>query len=72
MILPNAPDWQLLEPNSVAGHTIRAIDFMGEYQAEWVIEKINELLKPDERKSLLALRPQVPQWIADEVSRLAK
>lgn len=72
VILQNAPDWQLLEPNSVVGHAIRAIDFMGEYQAEWVVEKINELLKPDERKSLLALRPFVPKWIAEEVSRLAK
>lgn len=70
--LRNAPSWQLLEPNSVPGHAIRAIDFMGKYQAEWVIEKLNELLKPDERKTLLALRPNVPQWIATGVSLLAK
>ncbi len=70
--LRRAPEWQLLEPNSLPGHVIRALNFMGRHQAEWVIEKVNNLINSEERKLLLALRPSVPQWIAMEVSRLAE
>lgn len=69
--LIHAPSWQLVQPNAVPGHVIRALLFMGRHQAGWVIEEIEKTLSARDRQSLLALRSIIPSWMAKEVSRLA-
>ena len=68
--LRNAPKWQLLGSNSIPGHVVRAIDFMGKYQADWVIEKLVEKVSPEDRQILLSFRRMVPSWISKELTRL--
>ena len=68
--LRNAPKWQLLGPNSIPGHVVRAIDFMGKHHADWVIEKLAEKISLEDRKTLLSFRRMVPSWISDTLTQL--
>lgn len=68
--LRNAPAWQLLGPDSVPGHVVRAINFMGKHQADWVIEKLAEKISLEDRRILLSFRRMVPSWISITLTRL--
>ena len=68
--LRNAPKWQLLGPNSVPGHVVRAIKFMGKHQADWVTEKLAEKVSLEDRQILLSFRRMVPSWISEALTRL--
>ena len=69
--LRHAPAWQLDHPDSVPGHLVRALTFMGKHHAKWVIEKIALSLSPVDRETILSLRSKIPSWMAKEVSQLA-
>ena len=70
--LRNAPTWKLIEPNSVPGHVIRGLDWMGKLHADEAIEKIDEMLTENDRRTVLSLRHRLPVWLAEKVSRLEK
>ena len=69
--LRHAPGWQLDHPDSLPGHLVRALTFMGKYHAKWAIEKIADSINPADRETILSLRPKLPSWMAMEISRLA-
>lgn len=70
--LRNAPAWKLIEPNSIPGHVIRALDWMGKLHADEAIEKFDEMLTENDRLSVLSLRHRLPAWMKEELSRLDK
>lgn len=65
----NAPALQLIEPYSILGQVIRVINWMGRTPADWVVEKVEQILNSEQHRTLLAHRLQGPQWIAKEISR---
>lgn len=69
--LQNAPSWQLLEPNSVPGDVVRALEFMGTFHVKWTIDKLKQMLSKEDRRTVLSFRSRMPEWMAKEVSRLA-
>lgn len=70
--LRNAPAWKLIEPRSVPGHVIRALDWMGKPHADEAIEKFDEMLTESDRLAVLSLRHRLPAWMKEELSRLDK
>lgn len=69
--LQHAPAWQLLLPNSRAGTMIRALAWLGKETGDHS-KRLREKLTPNEAKEALAVRNQLPTWLAEEVSELAK
>ena len=70
--LQHVPDWQLYAPNTKTGDGIRAFAFLDKWVTDKVFHKFESLLTEDERKELLDLRPNVPEWMADKFSTLAE
>lgn len=70
--LRHAPDWQLVLPGRPAGDAIRALSWLGPKASAETLAKLRRKLPPAERATLEALRPQLPGWLAVEVSRLGR
>ncbi len=68
----NVPAWQLIEPDSMPGNVIRALDWMGKDHADEAIGRIDRILSNNDRITVLSLRNRLPTWMAEELSRLEK
>lgn len=68
--LIHAPSWQLVQPNAVPGHVIRALLFMGRHQADWVIEKLSKTLSDEEKRAVLSYNHMIPPWMSKKFEGL--
>jgi hypothetical protein len=68
--LRHAPSWQLVLPNRVSGDAIRALAWMGPADAQRAIETLRRMLSPSDLQEVAAARPQLPTWMAEQVSAL--
>jgi Family of unknown function (DUF6088) len=70
--LRHAPAWQLLFPNRPAGEVLRALAWLGRERAEEGLRVLEQKLPRAEIDELLAMRRQMPAWMAQEVTRLSR
>lgn len=68
--LRHAPSWQLVLPGRVAGDVVRALAWMGPGSAHSAIEPLRKKLSPAVLTEIAATRPQLPTWMAQQVSGL--
>lgn len=68
--LRHAPDWQLVLIGRPAGEAVRALSWIGQKSRTRAVQQIGERLTLAERHALQAVRPQLPGWMALEVSVL--
>lgn len=68
--LRHAPDWQLALPGRPAGDAVRALAWFGPEIAGVALGRLREKLCPSELDELAELRPRLPGWLAQEISRL--
>ncbi|MGH9542792.1 MAG: AbiEi antitoxin N-terminal domain-containing protein [Terriglobales bacterium] len=67
----HAPAWQLMLPGRIAGNVVRALAWLGPEAAQAAVRQLHNRLSPSERKEVLAVRPQIPTWMAQQLSALA-
>jgi hypothetical protein len=70
--LRHAPEWQLIMPNQVSGSVIRALAYIGKAQAGEAVEKLEKRLPEVAKAEVIASRPRLPTWLAEQVSDLVK
>ena len=68
--LRHAPAWQLALPGREAGNVVRALAWVGPMKAPEVLQSLKSKLPPEELEELASTRPQVPTWMAKELSQL--
>ena len=69
--LHHVPDWQLYAPNTKTGDGIRAFVQLGKLETGRVFDRFESLLNEEERQQLLDMRPNLPAWMAAQLSTLA-
>jgi len=69
--LRHAPAWQLVLAGRPAGDVIRAAAWIGPKAASRTLNEVSRKLPPAELKALEAVREQLPDWLAREVSVVA-
>jgi len=69
LTLQHAPGWQLLFGESPAGTLLRALAWLGPKQAKEILPRAHELASAQEWGSLAAVRPVLPGWLAEVVSK---
>lgn len=69
--LKHVPMWQLYSPKSRAGSAVRALAWFGKPNASETLQVLRGSLSGVEKEELLALRAQVPGWMASELSKLS-
>lgn len=67
--LKRAPRWQLMLPGH-AGDVIRAFAWLGNERASELTSQLRRTLSSQTVQTLSRVRPQMPMWIAEEVSSL--
>jgi len=70
--LRHAPAWQLVLPGRVAGEVVRALAWAGPGNAAGAIRTLRATLSASELEEVAATRPQLPTWMAQEVSALLR
>jgi Family of unknown function (DUF6088) len=68
--LRHAPRWQLAMAGRPAGEAIRALAWLGEEQTETALRTLQRRLPSGALQEIVAARPQLPTWLAEQVSRL--
>jgi hypothetical protein len=66
--LRHAKPWQLMKANERAGQAARALEWLGPQQAARALTTLKSQLAPEELKDLQALRPVLPEWLAEKIS----
>ncbi|MCY3791791.1 MAG: DUF6088 family protein [Gemmatimonadetes bacterium] len=68
--LRHAPRWQLVAPNRRAGEVIRAMAWLGPEELLKGLETVLPGLSPQEVGELADARATMPQWMAEQVSKV--
>jgi len=68
--LRHAPRWQLALAGRPAGEAIRALAWLGEGQTEAALRALQRRLPSGALREIAAARPQLPTWLAEQVSRV--
>lgn len=68
--LRHAPRWQLAMAGRPAGEAIRALAWLGEKQTETALRTLQHRLPLAALHEIASARPQLPTWLAEQVSRL--
>ena len=68
--LRHAPRWQLVAPNRRAGEVIRAMAWLGPEELLKGLETVLPGLSPQEVSELADARATMPQWMAEQVSKV--
>ena len=71
IILKHAPNWLLLLGHRPGGALIRALAWLGEQQVEYSMPLLSGKIAPDEWQAVVAVRSELPDWLAKTVSRVA-
>ncbi|HEX5262610.1 MAG TPA: DUF6088 family protein [Phenylobacterium sp.] len=66
--LRHARPWQLVEPHTAAGETVRALEWLGREHAGAAARTLKARLNPAELSALAATRTGLPTWLAQSVS----
>jgi hypothetical protein len=66
--LRHAKPWQLGKGNARAGQAVRALEWLGPQQAARALTTLKSRLEPAELKELQAMRPLLPEWLAQKIS----
>ena len=66
--LRHAKPRQLVKAHERIGEAARALEWLGPQHATRALETLKERLEPAELKGLQALRPLLPEWLAQKVS----
>lgn len=69
--LRHVPKWQLVGAASQAGVVIRALAWLGPEKAGEALQQLRARLSAGAVNELIAVRPQLPAWLAQAVSVLA-
>ena len=67
----HVPGWQLALAGRAAGAAIRALAWLGPEKAVAAIPLLGMKLPVAEREALMSVRGRLPNWMAEQVSRLA-
>lgn len=70
--LRHAPAWQLVMPNRESGAAIRALAFLGRTEASEALKKLKKRMSPVSVSEIIASRPRLPTWLAEQVSELVQ
>lgn len=65
----HAPDWMLLPTKPAAGQAIRALDWLGERQANEALQTLKQKLSENTLQDLVAVRAALPSWMSKSISR---
>jgi hypothetical protein len=68
--LRHAPKWQMLMPNRPAGDVIRALAWFGKLHAGKALHTLRQRLPASTFEEIAVVRPHLPTWLAEHVSRL--
>ena len=68
--LQHAPKWQLVAPKGAAGHTVRALAWLGPEEVEDGLRMLRGQLTDEDIGELAEARAMMPGWIAGPVSNL--
>ena len=68
--LRHTPAWQF-SVRGLAGEAVRALAHVGEKGGREAIERLRSRLPREERRALVAARPRLPAWMAEQVGALA-
>jgi hypothetical protein len=68
--IKHAPPWQLLLGESSGGALLRALAWLGPEQAEEVMPQLHEMIPINEWETVVAVRSELPSWLARTVSQL--
>jgi len=66
--LRHARPWQLAKANGRVGQAARALEWLGPQQAARALTALKNRLEPAELKELQAMRPLLPEWLAQKIS----
>jgi len=66
--LRHAKPWQLVRAHERVGQAARALEWLGPHQAGRALTALKSRLMPEEMKELQALRPVLPEWLAQKIS----
>ncbi len=66
--LRHAKPWQLAKANERVGQAARALEWLGPQQAARALTALKSRLEPAELKELQAMRPLLPEWLAQKIS----
>ena len=66
--LRHGKHWQLGKGNARAGQAARALEWLGPQQAARALTTLKSRLEPAELKELQAMRPLLPEWLAQKIS----
>ncbi|CAH1660603.1 conserved hypothetical protein [Hyphomicrobiales bacterium] len=69
--LRHAPRWQLAMAHRPAGQALRALAWLGPERAETALQTLKRKLPPSEFSELVAAAPQLPNWLARSVGKVA-
>jgi len=69
IILKHAPNWLLLLGRRPGGALIRALAWLGEQQTEHFMPQLRDKIAPDEWQAVVAVRSELPGWLAKTVGR---
>ncbi|MCW4115906.1 DUF6088 family protein [Aurantimonas sp. MSK8Z-1] len=69
--LRHAPRWQLAMAHRPAGQALRALAWLGPERAEAALQTLKRKLPPSEFSELVAAAPQLPNWLARSVGKVA-
>jgi hypothetical protein len=67
--IKHAPPMQLLLGKSSGGDLLRALAWLGPEQAEEFMPQLREMIPATEWKAVIAVRSELPGWLARTVSR---
>jgi len=66
--LRHAKSWQLTKVSERVGQAARALEWLGPQQAARALTTLKSRLEPAEMKELQAMRPLLPEWLAQKIS----
>lgn len=65
----HAPDWMLLPTKPAAGQAVRALDWLGERQANAALQTLKQKLSESTLQDLVAVRAALPSWMSKSIGR---
>jgi hypothetical protein len=64
-----APKWMLMLGNCLAGHVVRALEWLGQNLAEQAIAKLVGRIGQDDWNAVLEARTQLPSWMVMAIQK---
>lgn len=69
--LRHAPRWQLAIPHGLARQAVHALAWLGPEKVEKALDTLKRTLPPTVFGELFAVAPQLPNWLARSVGKVA-